>query len=119
MRSPSKVKKLARLVIKVQASEIEALLARGIEVDSLYRGRKEALRLPRKVIASAHVEEDLRHNQSKTPAFGSQGEILSAWVTWCGRRLSFVSQILQALGLLSAGEYVLDFLDVQEAHDKI
>jgi len=34
-------KKLARLVIKVaQASEIEALLARGIEVDSLYRGEK-------------------------------------------------------------------------------
>ena len=34
-------KKLARLVIKVaKASEIEALLARGIEVDSLYRGEK-------------------------------------------------------------------------------
>ena len=48
-------KKLARLVIRVaQASEIEALLARGIEVDSLYRGEKVMLlkRLPRKVIVS-------------------------------------------------------------------
>ena len=114
-------KKLARLVIKVaQASEIEALLARGIQVDNLYRGEKgyafEATS-PEGDRILLHAEEDLSSLQpvEKTPAFEGQDDFI-------GLRQFDVEKIelrvpdLQAVkAFYQPVSNVLDFLDVQEA----
>ena len=114
-------KKLARLVIKVaKAAEIEALLARGIEIDSLYRGEKgyafEATS-PEGDRILLHAEEDLSSLQpvEKTPAFEGQDDFI-------GLSQFFVEKIelrvpdLQAVkAFYQLVSNVLDFLDVQEA----
>lgn len=114
-------KKLARLVIKVaKASEIEALLARGIKVDSLYHGEKgyafEATS-PEGDRILLHAEEDLSSLQpvQETPAFEVQDDFI-------GLSQFDVEKIeLRALDLQAVKTFyqpvsnVLDFLDVQEA----
>ena len=114
-------KKLARLVIKVaQASEIEALLARGIEVDSLYRGEKgyafEATS-PEGDRLLLHAEEDLSSLQpvEKTPAFEVQGDFIGL-SQFDVEKIELRVPDLQAVkAFYQPVSNVLDFLDVQEA----
>lgn len=114
-------KKLARLVIKVaQASEIEALLARGIEVDSLYRGEKcyafEATS-PEGDRILLHAEEDLSSLQpvQETPAFEGQGDFIGL-SQFDVEKIELRVPDLQAVkAFYQPVSNVLDFLDVQEA----
>ena len=114
-------KKLARLVIKVaQASEIEALLARGIEVDSLYRGEKgyafEATS-PEGDHILLHAEENLSSLQpvEKTPAFEVQGDFIGL-SQFDVEKIELRVPDLQAVkAFYQPVSNVLDFLDVQEA----
>lgn len=114
-------KKLARLVIKVaQASEIEALLARGIEVDSLYRGEKgyafEATS-PEGDRILLHAEEDLSILQpvEKIPAFEVQDDFIGL-SQFDVEKIELRVPDLQAVkAFYQPVSNVLDFLDVQEA----
>ena len=114
-------KKLARLVIKVaQASEIEALLARGIEVDSLYRGEKgyafEATS-PEGDRILLHAEEDLSSLQpvQETPAFEGQDDFIGL-SQFDVEKIELRVPDLQAVkAFYQPVSNVLDFLDVQEA----
>ena len=114
-------KKLARLVIKVvQASEIEALLARGIEVDSLYRGENgyafEATS-PEGDRILLHAEEDLSSLQpvQETPAFEGQDDFIGL-SQFDGEKIELRAPDLQAIkAFYQSVSNVLDFLDVQEA----
>ena len=114
-------KKLARLVIKVaQASEIEALLARGIEVDSLYRGEKgyafEATS-PEGDRTLLHAEEDLSSLQpvQETPAFEGQDDFIGL-SQFDVEKIELRVPDLQAVkAFYQLVSNVLDFLDVQEA----
>lgn len=114
-------KKLARLVIKVaQASEIEALLARGIEVDNLYRGEKgyafEAIS-PEGDRILLHAEEDLSSLQpvEKTPAFEGQDDFIGL-SQFDVEKIELRVPDLQAVKTFyQPVSNVLDFLDVQEA----
>ena len=114
-------KKLARLVIKVeQASEIEALLARGIEVDSLYRGEKgyafEATS-PEGDRILLHAEENLSSLQpvQETPAFEGQDDFISL-SQFDVEKIELRVPDLQAVkAFYQPVSNVLDFLDVQEA----
>ena len=114
-------KKLARLVIKVaQASEIEALLARGIEVDSLYRGEKgyafEATS-PEGDRTLLHAEEDLSSLQpvQETPAFEGQDDFIGL-SQFDVEKIELRVPDLQAVkAFYQPVSNVLDFLDVQEA----
>lgn len=114
-------KKLARLVIKVaQASEIEALLARGIEVDSLYRGEKgyafEAIS-PEGDHILLHAEEDLSSLQpvQETPAFEVQDDFIGL-SQFDVEKIELRVPDLQAVkAFYQPVSNVLDFLDVQEA----
>jgi len=114
-------KKLARLVIKVaQASEIEALLARGIQVDSLYRGEKgyafEATS-PEGDRILLHAEEDLSSLQpvEKTPAFEGQGDFIGL-SQFDVEKIELRVPDLQAVkAFYQPVSNVLDFLDVQES----
>ena len=114
-------KKLARLVIKVaQASEIEALLARGIEVDSLYRGEKgyafEATS-PEGDRLLLHAEEGLSSLQpvQETPAFEVQDDFIGL-SQFDVEKIELRVPDLQAVkAFYQPVSNVLDFLDVQEA----
>lgn len=114
-------KKLARLVVKVaQASEIEALLARGIEVDNLYRGEKgyafEAIS-PEGDRILLHAEEDLSSLQpvEKTPAFEGQDDFIGL-SQFDVEKIELRVPDLQAVKTFyQPVSNVLDFLDVQEA----
>ena len=114
-------KKLARLVIKVaQASEIEALLARGIEVDSLYRGEKgyafEATS-PEGDYILLHAEENLSSLQpvQETPAFEGQDDFIGL-SQFDVEKIELRVPDLQAVKTFyQPVSNVLDFLDVQEA----
>lgn len=114
-------KKLARLVIKVaQASEIEALLARGIQVDNLYRGEKgyafEATS-PEGDRILLHAEEDLSSLQpvEKTPAFEGQDDFIGL-SQFDVEKIELRVPDLQAVkAFYQPVSNVLDFLDVQEA----
>lgn len=114
-------KKLARLVIKVaQASEIEALLARGIEVRSLYRGERgyafEATS-PEGDRILLHAEEDLSSLQpvEKTPAFEGQGDFIGL-SQFDVEKIELRVPDLQAVkAFYQPVNNVLDFLDVQES----
>ena len=114
-------KKLARLVIKVaQASEIEALLARGIEVDSLYRGEKgyafEATS-PEGDHILLHAEENLSSLQpvQETPAFEGQDDFIGL-SQFDVEKIELRVPDLQAVKTFyQPVSNVLDFLDVQEA----
>ena len=114
-------KKLARLVIKVaQASEIEALLARGIQVDNLYRGEKgyafEATS-PEGDRILLHAEEDLSSLQpvEKTPAFEGQDDFIGL-SQFDVEKIELRAPDLQAVRTFyQPVSNVLDFLDVQEA----
>lgn len=114
-------KKLARLVIKVaQASEIEALLARGIEVDSLYRGEKgyafEATS-PEGDRILLHAEENLSSLQpvQETPAFEGQDDFIGL-SQFDVEKIELRVPDLQAVKTFyQPVSNVLDFLDVQEA----
>lgn len=117
-------KKLARLVIKVaQASEIEALLARGIEVDNLYRGEKgyafEAIS-PEGDRILLHAEEDLSSLQpvEKTPAFEGQDDFIGL-SQFDVEKIELRVPDLQAVKTFyQPVSNVLDFLDVQEAQEE-
>lgn len=114
-------KKLARLVIKVaQASEIETLLARGIEVDSLYRGEKgyafEATS-PEGDHILLHAEENLSSLQpvQETPAFEGQDDFIGL-SQFDVEKIELRVPDLQAFKTFyQPVSNVLDFLDVQEA----
>ncbi|MEZ7605037.1 CppA N-terminal domain-containing protein [Streptococcus sp. 27098_8_113] len=114
-------KKLARLVIKVaQASEIEALLARGIEVDSLYHGEKgyafEATS-PEGDHILLHAEENLSSLQpvQETPAFEGQDDFIGL-SQFDVEKIELRVPDLQAVKTFyQPVSNVLDFLDVQEA----
>lgn len=114
-------KKLARLVIKVaQASEIEALLARGIEVDNLYRGEKgyafEAIS-PEGDRLLLHAEENLSSLQpvQETPAFEGQDDFIGL-SQFDVEKIELRVPDLQAVkAFYQPVSNVLDFLDVQEA----
>jgi len=114
-------KKLARLVIKVaQASEIEALLARGIQVDSLYRGEKgyafEATS-PEGDHILLHAEENLSSLQpvQETPAFEGQDDFIGL-SQFDVEKIELRVPDLQAVKTFyQPVSNVLDFLDVQEA----
>ena len=117
-------KKLARLVIKVaQASEIEALLARGIEVDSLYRGEKgyafEATS-PEGDHILLHAEENLSSLQpvQETPAFEGQDDFIGL-SQFDVEKIELRVPDLQAVkAFYQPVSNVLDFLDVQEAQEE-
>lgn len=114
-------KKLARLVIKVaQASEIEALLARGIQVDNLYRGEKgyafEATS-PEGDRILLHAEEDLSSLQpvEKTAAFEGQDDFIGL-SQFDVEKIELRVPDLQAVkAFYQPVSNVSDFLDVQEA----
>ena len=114
-------KKLARLVIRVaQASEIEALLARGIEVDSLYRGEKgyafEATS-PEGDRILLHAEEKVTCLQpvQETPAFAVQDDFIGL-SQFEVEKIELRAPDLQAVkDFYQPVSNVLDFLDVQEA----
>ena len=114
-------KKLARLVIKVaQASEIEALLARGIEVDSLYRGEKgyafEATS-PEGDHILLHAEENLSSLQpvQETPAFEGQDDFIGLSQFDVEKIKLRVPDLQAVKDFYQPVSNVLDFLDVQEA----
>ena len=117
-------KKLARVVIKVaQASEIEALLARGIEVDSLYRGEKgyafEATS-PEGDHILLHAEENLSSLQpvQETPAFEGQDDFIGL-SQFDVEKIELRVPDLQAVkAFYQPVSNVLDFLDVQEAQEE-
>ncbi|WP_311164242.1 CppA N-terminal domain-containing protein [Streptococcus cristatus] len=114
-------KKLARLVVKVaKASEIEALLARGIQVDNLYRGEKgyafEATS-PEGDRILLHAEENLSSLQpvQETPAFEGQDDFISL-SQFDVEKIELRVPDLQAVkAFYQPVSNVLDFLDVQEA----
>lgn len=114
-------KKLARLVVKVaQASEIEALMARGIEVGSLYRGERgyafEAIS-PEGDRILLHAEEDLSSLQpvQETPAFEEQDDFIGL-SQFDVEKIELRVPDLQAVKTFyQPVSNVLDFLDVQEA----
>ena len=114
-------KKLARLVIKVEkASEIEALLARGIQVDNLYRGEKgyafEATS-PEGDRILLHAEENLSSLQpvQETPAFEGQDDFIGL-SQFDVEKIELRVPDLQAVKTFyQPVSNVLDFLDVQEA----
>ena len=114
-------KKLARLVIKVaQASEIEALWARGIEVDRLYHGEKgyafEATS-PEGDHILLHAEENLSSLQpvQETPAFEGQDDFIGL-SQFDVEKIELRVPDLQAVkDFYQPVSNVLDFLDVQEA----
>ena len=117
-------KKLARLVIKVaQASEIEALLARGIEVRSLYRGERgyafEATS-PEGDHILLHAEENLSSLQpvQETPAFEGQDDFIGL-SQFDVEKIELRVPDLQAVkAFYQPVSNVLDFLDVQEAQEE-
>lgn len=117
-------KKLARLVIRVaQASEIEALLARGIEVDSLYRGEKgyafEATS-PEGDRILLHAEEKVTCLQpvQETPAFAVQDDFIGL-SQFEVEKIELRAPDLQAVkDFYQPVSNVLDFLDVQEAQEE-
>ena len=103
-----------------QASEIEALLARGIEVDNLYRGEKgyafEAIS-PEGDRILLHAEEDLSSLQpvEKTPAFEGQDDFIGL-SQFDVEKIELRVPDLQAVKTFyQPVSNVLDFLDVQEA----
>ena len=108
-------KKLARLVVKVaQASEIEALMARGIEVGSLYRGERGSPEGDRILL---HAEEDLSSLQpvQETPAFEEQDDFIGL-SQFDVEKIELRVPDLQAVKTFyQPVSNVLDFLDVQEA----
>ena len=114
-------KKLARLVIKVaKAAEIEALLARGIPVDNLYRGEKgyafEATS-PEGDRILLHAEEKLTCLQpvQETPAFEVQDDFIGL-SQFDVEKIELRVPDLQAVKTFyQPVSNVLDFLDVQEA----
>lgn len=114
-------KKLARLVIKVaKAAEIEALLARGIEIDSLYRGEKgyafEATS-PEGDRILLHAEEKVTCLQpvQETPAFEVQDDFIGL-SQFDVEKIELHVPDLQAIkAFYQPVSNVLDFLDVQEA----
>lgn len=114
-------KKLARLVIKVaKAAEIEALLARGIQVDNLYRGEKgyafEATS-PEGDRILLHAEEKLTCLQpvQETPAFEGQDDFIGL-SQFEVEKIELRAPDLQAVKTFyQPVSNVLDFLDVQEA----
>lgn len=114
-------KKLARLVIKVaQASEIEALLARGIQVDNLYRGDKgfafEATS-PEGDRILLHAEEKVVCLQpvQGTPAFEVQDDFIGL-SQFDVEKIELRVPDLQAVkAFYQPVSNILDFLDVQEA----
>ncbi|MBC6976425.1 proteinase [Streptococcus cristatus] len=114
-------KKLARLVIKVaKAAEIEALLARGIEIDSLYRGEKgyafEATS-PEGDRILLHAEEKVTCLQpvQETPAFEVQDDFIGL-SQFDVEKIELRVPDLQAIkAFYQPVSNVLDFLDVQEA----
>ena len=114
-------KKLARLVIKVaQAAEIEALLARGIEIDNLYRGEKgyafEATS-PEGDRILLHAEKKLTCLQpvQETPAFEVQDDFIGL-SQFDVEKIELRVPDLQAVkAFYQLVSNVLDFLDVQEA----
>ena len=114
-------KKLARLVIKVaQAAEIEALLARGIEIDNLYRGEKgyafEATS-PEGDRILLHAEEKVTCLQpvQETPAFEVQDDFIGL-SQFDVEKIELRVPDLQAVkAFYQPVSNVLDFLDVQEA----
>lgn len=114
-------KKLARLVVKVaKASEIEALLARGIQVDNLYRGEKgyafEATS-PEGDRILLHAEENLSSLQpvQETPSFEGQDDFISL-SQFDVEKIELRVPDLQAVkAFYQPVSNVLDFLDVQEA----
>lgn len=114
-------KKLARLVIKVaQAAEIEALLARGIEIDNLYRGEKgyafEATS-PEGDRILLHAEEKVTCLQpvQETPAFEVQDDFIGL-SQFDVEKIELRVPDLQAVkAFYQLVSNVLDFLDVQEA----
>ncbi|WP_061908733.1 CppA N-terminal domain-containing protein [Streptococcus cristatus] len=114
-------KKLARLVIKVaKASEIEALLARGIQVDSLYRGEKgyafEATS-PEGDRILLHAEEDLNSLQpvQETPTFEEQSDFIGLSQFDVEKIELRVPDLQVVKAFYQPVSNVLDFLDVQEA----
>lgn len=114
-------KKLARLVIKVaKASEIEALLARGIQVDSLYRGEKgyafEATS-PEGDRILLHAEEDLNSLQpvEETPTFEEQSDFIGLSQFDVEKIELRVPDLQVVKAFYQPVSNVLDFLDVQEA----
>ena len=113
-------KKLARLVIKVtKASEIEALLAQGLEVDSLYRGEKgyafEATS-PEGDRLLLHAEEDLSSLQpvQETPAFEGQDDFIGLSQFDVEKIELRVPDSQAVKAFYQPVSNVLDFLDVQE-----
>ena len=114
-------KKLARLVIKVEkASEIEALLARGIQVDNLYRGEKgyafEATS-PEGDRILLHAEENLSSLQpvQEIPTFEEQDDFIGL-SQFDVEKIELRVPDLQAVkAFYQPVSNVLDFLDVQEA----
>ena len=114
-------KKLARLVIKVaKAAEIEALLARGIQVDNLYRGEKgyafEATS-PEGDRILLHAEEKVTCLQpvQETPAFEVQDDFIGL-SQFDVEKIELRVPDLQAVKTFyQPVSNVLDFLDVQEA----
>lgn len=114
-------KKLARLVIKVaKAAEIEALLARGIQVDNLYRGEKgyafEATS-PEGDRILLHAEEKLTCLQpvQEIPAFEVQDDFIGL-SQFEVEKIELRAPDLQAVKTFyQPVSNVLDFLDVQEA----
>ena len=114
-------KKLARLVIKVaQAAEIEALLARGIEIDNLYRGEKgyafEATS-PEGDRILLHAEEKVTCLQpvQETHAFEVQDDFIGL-SQFDVEKIELRVPDLQAVkAFYQLVSNVLDFLDVQEA----
>ena len=114
-------KKLARLVIKVaKASEIEALLARGIQVDNLYRGEKgyafEATS-PEGDRILLHAEEKLTCLQpvQETPAFEVQDDFIGLSQFDVEKIKLRVPDLQAVKDFYQPVSNVLDFLDVQEA----
>lgn len=114
-------KKLARLVIKVaKAAEIEALLARGIQVDNLYRGEKgyafEATS-PEGDRILLHAEEKVTCLQpvQETPAFEVQDDFIGL-SRFDVEKIELRVPDLQAVkAFYQPVSNVLDFLDIQEA----
>lgn len=114
-------KKLARLVIKVaKAAEIEALLARGIQVDNLYRGEKgyafEATS-PEGDRILLHAEEKLICLQpvQETPAFEVRDDFIGLSQFDVEKIELRVPDVQAVKTFYQPVSNVLDFLDVQEA----
>ena len=114
-------KKLARLVIKVaKAAEIEALLARGIQVDNLYRGEKgyafEATSPEGdRILLYAEEKATCLQPVQETPAFEVQDDFIGL-SQFEVEKIELRAPDLQAVkDFYQPVSNVLDFLDVQEA----